>query len=160
MKVTVKNLEPTHVAYIRNIGTYKGNSELFGKVIGKLCGRAGPRGLLGPNAKILTIYHDDPHITEESKLRRDVCCTVPQDTKVDGEISKQEIPGGMYAVSRFELKDSSEYEPARNSVFCDWLPESDYLIDNRPLYEIYLNDPKEDPEGKHIIEICIPVKPK
>jgi len=51
------------------------------------------------------------------------------------------------------------YEEAWNMVFGGWLPESGYQPDDRLCYEIYQNDPKEHPEGIHIVDICVPVKP-
>lgn len=44
-------------------------------------------------------------------------------------------------------------------MYAGWSPESGYQPDDRPAFELYLNDPKEHPEGKHIVEICAPVKP-
>jgi AraC family transcriptional regulator len=41
----------------------------------------------------------------------------------------------------------------------EWLPESGYQPDDRPAYELYHNDPKTHPQGKFIIDICMPVKP-
>ncbi len=91
-------------------------------------------------------------------MRLDICLTVDEKTEVDGEVGKQELPGGKYAVAHFEIS-GDKYEEAWNSVYKDWLPESGYQPDNRPCYEIYLNDPKKHPEGLHIVDICIPVKP-
>jgi AraC family transcriptional regulator len=39
------------------------------------------------------------------------------------------------------------------------MPESGYQPDDRPPFELYLNDPKEHPEGKFVVDIYIPVKP-
>ena len=41
----------------------------------------------------------------------------------------------------------------------EWLPESGYQPDDRLCYEIYLNDPTTNPQRKHIVDICEPVKP-
>jgi len=39
---------------------------------------AGPRGLLQfPKTKTLGVYHDDPEITDPSRLRSSACITVP-----------------------------------------------------------------------------------
>lgn len=67
------------------------------------------------------------------------------------------IPAGKYALARFELGDL-EYQSAWDWVFGTWLPESGYLPDDRPCFEMYLNDPNTHPEGKAILDICIPVK--
>jgi len=159
VKIEVKEMPQMHVAYVRHIGPYKGNSKLFEGLFMKLCTWAGPRGLIRPNqTQFLSIYHDDPEITEGEKLRTDVCLTVPEDTQVEGEIGKMTLPGGKYAIGHFELL-SHEYPEAWGSIFGGWLPESGYQCDDRPCFELYLNDPKQHPEGKSIVDICIPVKP-
>jgi AraC family transcriptional regulator len=157
--IEVKEMPDIQVAYIRHIGSYKGDEELFGRLFGKLCTWAGPRGLLNfPETKFISIYYDDPEITDESRLRTDVCITVPADTKVDGEVGKAIIPAGKYAIAHFEIT-SDQYQDAWNTVFGGWLPESGYEPTNGPCYELYLNDPKEHPEHKCIVDICVPVKP-
>ena len=160
IKVEVKEMPKLHVAYIRHIGPYKGDSDLFERLFGKLMKWAGPRGLLRfPETKVLAVYHDDPKITDEDKLRTSACITIPENTPVEGEVGKMAIPGGKFAVARFELAGSEEYEEAWNLVFGGWLPESGYQPDDRLCYEFYQNDPKEHPEGIHIVDICVPVKP-
>ena len=64
------------------------------------------------------------------------------------------IPGGKYAMAHFELLPD-EYEDA----YGQWLPESGYQPADSPCFELYRNDPKTHPEGRHIVDICIPVKP-
>ena len=160
IKVEVKEMPKLHVAYVRHIGPYKGDSELFDRLFSKLMKWAGPRDLLHfPETKVLAVYHDDPKITDEDKLRMSACITIPEDTPVEGEVGKMAIPGGKFAVARFELTGSEEYEEAWNMVFGGWLPESGYQPDDRLCYEFYQNDPKEHPEGIHIVDICVPVKP-
>ena len=156
--VEVKELPEMHVAYVRHIGPYKGDTELFARLFGKLMAWAGPRGLLRfPETKVLGVYHDDPEITDEEKLRTDACITVPEDTRVEGEIGKTTIAAGKYAVAHFEIK-TDQYEDAWKAVYGGWLPESGYQPDDGPCYEVYHNDPKEHPEGKQIVDICVPVK--
>ena len=47
-------------------------------------GFSGSRELLCfPETKVLSIYHDDPKITNEDKLRTSVCITIPDDTPVE-----------------------------------------------------------------------------
>ncbi|MHC4119630.1 MAG: AraC family transcriptional regulator [Planctomycetota bacterium] len=159
VNVEVKEMPEMHVAYVRHIGPYKGDSALFERLFGKLCSWAGPRGLIRPpETKFMSIYYDDPDITDQAKLRVDVCITVPEGTPVDGEIGRTTVPGGKYAVGHFELLPN-EYEDAWNAIMGGWLPESGYQCDDRPCFESYLNDPKEHPEGKCIVDINVPVKP-
>jgi len=157
--VEVKDIPEMHVAYLRHIGPYAGDEQLFGNLFNRLCTWAGPRGLLRfPETKFVTIYHDNPDITDETKLRTDVCITIPLDAQVDGEIGKATIPAGKYAIAHFEIMPD-QYGDAWNAVYGGWLPESGYQPDDRPCFELYLNDPKEHPEGKHVVDIYAPVKP-
>jgi AraC family transcriptional regulator len=159
VQVEVKDMPDLHVAYVRHVGAYKGDSELFEGLFQKLWKWAGPRGLLRfPETKVLTVYHDDPKITEEDKLRTDACITVPKDTPVEGEIGQMAIPGGKYAVARFELTNE-EFEAAWDMVMGAWMPESGYQPDDRLCYELYHNNPDEHPEKKIVVDICVPVKP-
>jgi AraC family transcriptional regulator len=153
-KVEVKEMPPLTVAYVRHIGPFQGVAMAFQK----LMQWAGPRGLIRfPQTQMLAIYHDSPHITETDKLRSDACITVPLDTKVEGEIGKTDIPGGLFAVAHAEITQD-EFGQAWDALM-DWLAGSGYQPDDRSCYEMYLNDPKSHPEGKFIIDICEPIKP-
>jgi len=159
MNVEVKEMPELTVAYVRHIGPYKGDNALFGSLFEKLMTWAGPRGLIKPNeTQVLSVYHDDPKITDEDKLRTDACITVPGDTLVDGEIGKMTLAGGKFAVARFEL-DSDAFEGAWDALMGGWMPESGYQPDDRLCYEICHNNPGEHPQGKHVVDICVPVKP-
>lgn len=158
LNVAVKDLPDMTVAYVRHIGPYQGNGALFEKLIGKLCGWAGPRGLLNENARMLAVYHDNPDVTDDAKLRLSMCVTVPEATKVDGEIGRMKLQGGRYAVAAFELAES-EYQEAWDTLFGEWMPESGYQPDDGPCFELYKNDPSTHPEGKCLVDICVPVKP-
>jgi len=157
MKVRVKQMPEMHVAYVRHIGPYKGDSELFQELSDKLFKWAGPRNLIRfPMTKFLIIYHDNPEITDEDKLRTSVCITVPEKTEVDGDIGKMSIPEGKYAMAHFKVT-ADQFQEAWNSVYRDWLPDSGYQPDDRPCYELYRGH--GDKGGKFDVDICIPVKP-
>jgi AraC family transcriptional regulator len=157
--VEVKDLPALHVAYLRHVGPYAGDAALFKRLFERLFTWAGPRGLIRfPETRLLSVYHDNPDVTDEEKLRMDVCMTVPDGTPVDGEIGKRTIPGGTYAVAHFEVRPD-QYGDAWNAVFGGWLPESGYQPADGPCFELYLNNPEQHPEGKHEFDICVPVKP-
>lgn len=159
VKVIVKDVPSMTVAYVRHIGPYKGNSKLFEDMWGKLLKWAGPRGLMKqPDLKVLNVYHDDPEITDENNLRMSVCMSVPPETQVSGEIGKMEIAGGKYAIAHFEISEK-EFQEAWNYVYGQWLPKSGYQPGDGPCYELCLKDPKDNPEHKYIVEICVPVQP-
>jgi AraC family transcriptional regulator len=156
--VRIETIEPFTVAYVRHVGPYAGDSALFGRLFGQLGRWAGPRGLMGPQARMLTIYHDNPDITDADKLRISVCVTVPEGTKPEGEIGVMRVDGGPYAVATFEL-DASEFGAAWNWLMGTWFPSSGYQPDDRYCFEVCLNDPARHPQHKFRVEIWEPVRP-
>jgi AraC family transcriptional regulator len=158
-EVTVRDCPTMTAAYVRHVGPYAGNEALFKELYDKLLRWAGSRNLLNfPETKLFTIYHDNPEITDEDKLRISVCITVPEDTQVGGEIGKMSIPAGQYGIGHFELS-SDEFGEAWNALYAGWLPESGYQPDDRPCFELSLNDYQDHPEHKHVVDIYVPVKP-
>ncbi len=152
-KVTVKELPDMQVIYVRHTGEF----EKIGEAYGKLMQFAGPRGLLAsPSARTVTVYHDDPSVTEMSKVRQSACLTVEQEVQVEGEIGKMMVKGGKYAVGHFEI-GVMEFEQAWNTM-CLWLSESGYEPGEGNPFEYYYNDHNSHPQKKFILDICIPVK--
>ncbi len=156
----IKELLERQVAFVSFTGNYMGNPQIFANLFDKLCGWAGPKGLISPKSVFLSSYQDDCKITPPDELKLDLCMSIPEDTKVDGDIQKKILSGGKYAVMHTELTGSEEYGPAWDTVV-EWIERSNYEVDmSRPSYEIYLNNPEEHPEKHHIIDICRSVKAK
>lgn len=44
-------------------------------------------------------------------------------------------------------------------MYGTWLPDSGFMPEDGPSLELYHNNPEEHPEKKHILDICIPVRP-
>ena len=151
----VKELPERFVACIRHVGPYPE----IGKAIEKIFAWAGPKGLIQfPKTDVLAVYHDNPEETAEAELRSDACITVPEGTAAEGEVTTMKIPGGKFAVAHVEI-DSSEFGAAWDKLIGEWMPESGCTPDiERLCYELYLNDPEQHPEKKHIVDICEPVK--
>ena len=151
--IEIRNMPETHVAYVRHIGPYQGNDKLFRNLIKKLMNWAGPRALIKfPETKMINIYHDNPNITDDNKLITSVCITVPEDTKVGGEVGKMSLESGECLVGNFELS-SEKFGEAWSQMY-KRVMENGYQPDDRMAYEICLNDPNEHPEHKHIVDIC------
>lgn len=153
--VEVKELREMTVAYVRHIGPYQGNSNLFAQLWNRLFAWAGPRGFIGgPDFKSLIVYHDDPNLCESDKLRTSVCITVPEITSVDGEVGKMKVEGGKYVIARFEVSEE-QFGLAWEWIYAKWLPQSGYQPDDKPCFEMYPEEPKN---GKFVVDICVGVK--
>ena len=153
-RVDVRQLPELRVAYVRHVGRYNE----IGKTFRRLMRWAGPRGLFRlPDTKVLAVYYDNPDVTTVDKLRADACVTVPEGTKTRRDIGTMRIPGGLFGVATVEI-DPSQYGEAWDRLMTDWMPQSGYQPDGRLCYELYLNNPEKHPEGKHIVEICEPIR--
>ena len=149
----IKQIAPKQVIYYRHVGAY----DKMGHSIGKLMQWAYPRGLVKNPPLIGANYLDDPDITPTDKLQSDVFLVVDQDVRVEGEIGKYTIDGGRYAVGRFEIA-ISEFGDAWHAM-CRLIAEHGCQSIDGCHHELYLNNPDEHPEKKHLVDIYIPVKP-
>jgi AraC family transcriptional regulator len=155
IQVEVKDMPEFLVAYVRHIGPY----HEIGPAFEKITKWALARDLFSlPDTRILAVYHDDPKITEEGKLRTSACVTMPQGAEIDGEVGEMTVPGGKFAVGRFEVLPDG-FKEAWDTMMGGWLPESGYQPDDRNCYEVYHQTPDRHPQQKFVLDICVPVKP-
>jgi AraC family transcriptional regulator len=147
-------MAPMQLVYTRHTGAF----HLIGQAYEKLMKWAGPRGLLNsPDLKTVTVYHDDPNVTEIDKVRQSACITVQKEVQTAGEFGFMHLPGGTHVVGSFEISET-EFEQAWNAV-CIWLSGSGYQPRDAQPYELYHQDPHSHPEHKFVLDICIPVEP-
>lgn len=152
-KTEVKIMPILKVAYL----THQGKMDAVENTYHKLIKWAYPKGLMQQeNLRMLTVYHDSPKITDEDKIRMSVCLTLNTEVKTEGEVSIKEIPEAKCVVSRLEITPS-EFQQAWESNFV-WMSEHGFKKADQDPYEIFYNNPNEHPEGKCIVDICIPVE--
>lgn len=155
IKVEIKEMPSYTVAYVRHLGGY--TQEGIGAAYETLCKWAGPRGLLTAETLGLGFSMDDPGITPPEKCRYDAAITVPEGTEVDGPVGLKTTLAGTYAVARYDgpAEGIREFYKA---IFADWLPDSGYQPAEAPCLEIFRNEPAKE-NGRHIFDMCMPVKP-
>jgi AraC family transcriptional regulator len=157
--IDVKNLQARNLAFIGHVGPYFGDERLFDRLFGTVMSWARPRGLFQlTQTELITVYHDNPEITEQKDLRISVGLTVPKNTPCTGEIQLMEIPAGQYVCADFEI-NASQYNEAWDLLRYNWMFKSGWQPGDGPDYECYLNDPQQHPQRKHVIEIRMSVKP-
>lgn len=148
----IKQIDPKKVIYYRHKGAY----DQMGPSINKLMQWAFPRGLVKNPPSFGAIYLDDPNLTPTEKLQSDIFLVVEEDVKADGEIGKQTIDGGLYAIGLFEIA-MSEFGDAWLAM-CRLITEHGCQSIDGYHHEFYLNNPDEHPEKKHLVAIHVPVK--
>ena len=82
---------------------------------------------------------------------------VSQSDAIPQGLATFELPGGLYAV--FQYKGSSADTSIFQYIFSEWIPKSDYVVDDRPHFEVLgPNYKNNDPNSEE--EIWIPIRPK
>jgi len=77
-KVDIENVK-LRIAYVRYTGSYQGLAVAFPGMMERLYTFAMSQNLMQPGVtKILTVYHDNPEMTDETQLRTSLCITVPE----------------------------------------------------------------------------------
>lgn len=152
-EVKIEKIESMRVAYLRYVGPYAGDGELFENLYKRFFAWTGPRGIDVSTTYI--IYHDDPAITDEQKLRLSICVPIGDDVEVSGEMGEMTIGGGTFAVGRFVL-GTDEYAQAWAYMYGQWLPQSGYQPTAQSPFERYIGS-ECDADGKMTVDICLPV---
>lgn len=151
-QITIKEFPEIQLASISDIGKFEETGNMFQKLM--KWGNE-KRVLDFSNFKAITVYHDNPNVTEKSKVRFSAGVTINQNINSEGEIRQLTLKKGIYAVGCFEIK-AEEISKAWKSM-CIWVIEKGYEFRDGDFFEIYHNDSKAHPEQKFIIDICIPL---
>ena len=148
------------VIYIRHTGSYQELSAAIPPALQKLYEFAMQAQLLDPQqTSILSAYHDSPDMTDETKLRTSICLSIRPDAKVaaSGDIGEMRLQG-EYAIGHFELPMHA-YGLAWEYMYSQWLPDSGMQPRDTFPFEVYVSDPSQNPGGKQLLDICIPIEP-
>ena len=151
-KTKVTSLDPIELAYISHVGKI----DLIGNVLNELVRWATPKGLMNQeNLRMVTIYHDSPKITDPNHLRMSACMILNSPTTVEGRVGLRTFEPGKCIVSRLEIAPY-EFQQAWESSFV-WMNDHGYKKGDKDPFEIYYNNPQDHPEGKCIVDLCIPI---
>lgn len=151
-----RTIDPIPVIFVRRTGPYALASK---EAFTALWAFAGPRGLVGPDARMIGLSHDDPNVTDEGRCRYDACLSVDpgRPPRVEGEVGQKTIAGGRYAV----FLHQGPYERLQqtfDAIFKGWLPRSGEQLREAPCFELYLNTPVDTPPDALRTEIWLPLQ--
>lgn len=159
VSVEVIETEELPVIYIRYSGPFQGDTELFSSLYSRLFVWAGARKLYTPGkSRVFCVVHDNPAVTDDSRLRVSCCLNVPAGTVPEGEVGSMTLSAGTYARAEFHISDD-EYGRAWASLFQKWLPESGFQPGDGPAFEEYIDADSGTHSGAHHVLIWLPVTP-
>lgn len=155
MNITLKQLPDMEVAYVRHVGSYLETYHAWER----LGMWSNSKGLYPTEQFFIGISLDDPNVTEEHECRYDACVTLPANfvKKSEDGIDFKRLSGGTYALYQF-YDTIDKLAIAYQTIFGQWLPNSEYDADDKPCLEFCMNNPAMDPDGKAKVDLYIPLK--
>ena len=80
-------------------------------------------------------------------------------SEVKDDLKGLSLPGGLYAVFT-HVGTAKEFPKTAKFIFENWIPKSEYQIDDRPHFEVLGKDYKGPDNPESIEKIYIPIKSK
>jgi AraC family transcriptional regulator len=157
MRVELREIPPYRIAYMRHIGPY-GTSGAISALWASLGRWIRSRDLQRPGLLTVGIGHDAPGIVAPDKLRYDAGVIVGEDFRPDRSVDVTDLPGGKYAVARFE-GSAAVITDAWAKLYTGWLPGSGYQPEDRPRLELRRDHDLQLPADHLRCELCLPVGP-
>ncbi|MGD9781312.1 MAG: GyrI-like domain-containing protein [Kiritimatiellia bacterium] len=157
--VAVEERPAVRVAYVEQVGNFQNNPGIYDVLLQKLLDWALPARFweFPQKTLIVCIYPDDPAATPPEQQRLWLGITIPDNAVPPDGIRALTLPAGPHAVGRFAIP-SDQFGAAWGHLYGEWIPHSGYAPAGLA-YELQKNDSSEDPEQKHLVDICIPVQP-
>ena len=152
-EVTIKEVPAMQLAASDHRGSYM----QIGRAFEPLFGWFAARGLLGPATRSIGVYYDDPFSVAEDDLRSRAGLVVGKDFAFEPPLVETTFGGGRHAV----LRHKGPYATMRSAYqwfYGAWLAQSGEEVDDAPVFEEYLNNPRETAPADLLTDIYLPLK--
>ncbi|SDQ43125.1 transcriptional regulator, AraC family [Chryseobacterium soldanellicola] len=108
------------------------------------------------HVKMISVYHDSFKVTPANKVRIHAYMLLDEKLKKqEGEVFSETIEPGKFIFGSGEVT-LNDFEQCWVSLFL-WIKENNYTARKAFPFEIYHTNFKEHPEGKMIVDFCIPI---
>jgi len=151
--VTVENFPERRCAGMDHIGSYMQIDQAMGRLFAELAARQA----IPAEPAMIGLFFDDPDLGSEDQLRSRACLPVGNSVAIDPPLVETLLRGGAYA----KLSYTGPYADMRGAyrwLLGVWLPASGHEPDDAPIFEAYLNDPREVPQNALRTDIHLPLK--
>jgi len=149
----IRELKDTEVLCVKKTGPYAESAKEAWVALTEF---TGPKNLHTDDTKFIGICYDDPGATPAEEIRYDACITYSGDVELTGDVAKQTISGGKYAV----FLHKGPYEKVGevyDFIYKEWLPQNGHEINDEPCLELYLNNCMTTPPVDLLTEIHIKI---
>jgi len=155
MTITIKELPAKRVAVMEHHGDPMRLSDTLDKLI--TWAKAQPINLKPKAGEAFGFGYHDPREVNPEEFRFDLALSVPQDFKLNDQVTERTLPAGRYAVtmhkgSRDNIGDTIY------SIYRDWLPQSGEELGDLPCIFCYYKFDYEVAETESLTEIWVLIK--
>lgn len=152
LKIKITNLPEMNLAAVMSLGIANVESSFNVLIDWAKAKQLFPR----ENLKMISVYHDSFKVTSADKVRIHACMLLDKPLeKQDGKIFPETLEAGKFIIGSGELT-LAEFEQSWVSLFL-WMKENGYTTRKAFPFEIYHSNFKEHPEGKMVVDFCIPI---
>jgi AraC family transcriptional regulator len=151
--VAVVSLPVQRCAGVDHRGSYMQIDQAMGRLFAELAARDS----VPAAPAMIGVFFDDPDIGPEEELRSRACLPVGDGVEISTPLVETVLRGGLYA--RLHYKGPyADMRGAYRWLLGTWLPGSGYEPEDAPIFEAYLNDPREVPPTELRTDIHLPLK--
>lgn len=150
--VEVRWVPAVHMAGFAHRGPYM----QVGKAFEQAFTRMAAQGLARPDMRWMAVYYDDPFAVPESQLRSRAGLSLPPDTEAQPPLEPFALGGCWCAV----LRHQGPYATMRAAyqwLYGYWLIQSGYEAADSPVFEDYLNNPRDTAPDQLLSDIYLPL---
>jgi AraC family transcriptional regulator len=152
--VAVRQVPAVQMAGFAHRGPYM----RVGKAFEMAYTRMAALGLARPDARWIAVYYDDPFAVPESQLQSRAGLSLPSDFTgpVPPPLEPFTLGGGLCAV----LRHQGPYATMRAAyqwLFGQWLVQSGHEAADLPVFEDYLNNPRDTAPAELLTDIYLPL---
>jgi AraC family transcriptional regulator len=157
--VTIRDIAPIRLWSVAHTGSYMGIGQAFDALYCWL----GTRNMITPETRSIGVYQDDPTAVEEEKLRSSAGIVVEglqnasATPPADSPLVETNLTGGKYAVLR-HVGPYADMRSAYQWMFGVWLVQSGWEAANAPIFEEYMNSPRDTAPTELITDIYVPLR--
>ncbi len=151
-EISIKTLPEMKVVSVPHTGSYMQISKSFEMLYGCLASRQ----LLKPTMRSIGIYYDDPASVPEDELRSRACLVTEGDIPLESPLELTQTSGGTYVVLHYK-GPYADMKAAYQWLYGEWLINSGREAANTPVFEEYLNNPRDTAPNDLRTDICLPL---
>ncbi|WP_394780504.1 GyrI-like domain-containing protein [Undibacterium sp.] len=154
--VEIKTISPMQAITVDHTGSYMD----IGKAFETLYGCLGARELFRPGMRSVAIFFDDPFSVEEALLRSRAGAVFEEDLPpeaIQAPLGQSRIDGGKYAVLRYK-GPYADMRVAYQWLYGEWLQQSGQEPADIPVFEEYLNNPRDTAPTELLTDIHLPLR--